>query len=295
MKNIALVLSSGGARGIAHIGVIEVLEENDFAITSIAGASIGALIGGFYASGQLEKYKKWICNLDKIDVLKLIDFTFSKQGFIKGDKLFNKLREIIDDYKLESLDIPFCAVATDIKKQEEYIFRSGSMFDAIRASIAIPTVLHPVYKEKQMLVDGGVLNPIPIDLVKRHDNDHLVAVNLNAIIDYEKPELDEKSENKTALLQEKIIKPIQEKIQSFLPESHKSQPKLGLFDLMNKSFDLTQDKLSKYILEKYPPDLLVDISRQACSTFEFYRANEMIAEGRRACKQALQNKGWLKA
>jgi NTE family protein len=179
-KNVALVLSSGGARGMAHIGVIDKLEENGFNITSVAGASMGALVGAFHASGDLQAYKEWILNLDKFDLFKLFDFTFSTQGFIKGEKVFKELKTFISDKKIEELPIPYVAVATDARHHKEIVIDKGSMYDAIRASVAIPTVLTPLYKDDMELIDGGVLNPLPINRIKRHDDDLLVVVNVSA-------------------------------------------------------------------------------------------------------------------
>ena len=146
-QKVALVLSGGGARGIAHIGVIEALEEQEFEISSVAGTSMGALIGGIYALGKLEVYKDWLCTLDKMKVFALIDFTLSGQGFIKGDKVFHKMRELIADANIEDLKIPYTAVAADILNKKEVVFTKGSVLDAIRASIAIPTVFTPVKLE----------------------------------------------------------------------------------------------------------------------------------------------------
>ncbi|MCK4793275.1 MAG: patatin-like phospholipase family protein, partial [Desulfobacteraceae bacterium] len=173
---IALVLGSGGARGLAHIGVIEEFEKQGFEINSVAGTSMGALIGGLYAMDKLHEYKDWVLTLDKVEVFNLIDFTFSSHGLIKGDKIINKMKTFLPDRNIEDLDIPFAAVATDITNEKEVVFTTGSVYEAVRASIAIPTVFTPVNKDNILLVDGGVLNPIPANRVKRIGNDILVAV-----------------------------------------------------------------------------------------------------------------------
>ncbi|RLD54901.1 MAG: hypothetical protein DRJ01_17410, partial [Bacteroidetes bacterium] len=144
MKNVALVLSGGGARGIAHIGVIEELEKQGFEIKSISGTSMGALVGGVYAVGKMQEYKNWIYTLDKFDVFKLVDFNVGIQGLIKGDRVFNKMKEFISDRNIEDLEIFYTAVAADIINNKEVVFTEGSVYNAVRASVAIPTVFTPV-------------------------------------------------------------------------------------------------------------------------------------------------------
>ncbi len=151
-----MVLSGGGARGIAHIGVVEELEKRGFEIRSIAGTSMGALVGGIYAVGKLQEFKNWLYTLDKLDVFKLIDFTLSSQGLIKGDRVFKKMKEFIPDKNIEDLKIHYAATATDIINNKEVVFNQGSIYDAIRASVAIPTVITPVKQDDTLLVDGGV-------------------------------------------------------------------------------------------------------------------------------------------
>ena len=174
-KNVALVLSGGGARGIAHIGVIEELEKQGFDIKSISGTSMGALVGGVYAVGKMQEYKNWICTLDKFDVFKLVDFTFSTQGLVKGDRVINKMKEFIPDINIEDLKIYYAATATDISRKEEVVFTKGSLYEAVRASISIPTVFTPVKTENSLLVDGGVINNVPINHVKRTKDDIIIA------------------------------------------------------------------------------------------------------------------------
>ena len=285
-KKVALVLSSGGARGLAHIGVIESLEANGYEITSIAGSSMGAVVGAFYACGKLQEYKKWAMNLDRYDVFKLIDFTFSVQGFVKGEKVFKTLETLIPDCKIEDLRIPFAAVVTDIHAKKEVIFTSGSMYQAVKASVAIPTVIKPVIIDGVEYIDGGVTNPIPIDHVKRHKGDILVVSNVNAIVPYVEEE---------TLVEIKQEESYNEKIQSFvakwgklLPGSSEVSKKLGFFDILNESIDLMQDRLTSLLLAKHSPDLSINISREICSTFEFYKAKKAIRIGSSACDEAIK-------
>jgi NTE family protein len=179
-KTVSLVLSSGGARGMAHIGAIEALEESGYEIVSIAGSSAGALIGGMYATGKLPKFKDWICNLDKIDVFSLMDFTISSRGFIKGDKVFGELKKLIADCHIEDLNIPFVCTAVEIPSGKEHVFRKGSLYAAIRASVSIPTVLTPAKIHGKEYIDGGILNPIPLSLLPKEKRGEIVlAVDLN--------------------------------------------------------------------------------------------------------------------
>jgi NTE family protein len=180
MKSISLVLGSGGARGYAHIGVIRALLEKDYDIKSIAGCSMGAVVGGFYAAGMLDEFEAWARSLSYLDVLKLVDISLLSNGAIRGDKLFNLLAEMLEDIQIEDLNIPFTAVATDLIKQKEIWFSAGSLEEAIRASSAIPSLLMPVIKGNRLLVDGAVLNPLPITPVVGDHAESIIAVDLSA-------------------------------------------------------------------------------------------------------------------
>jgi len=177
---VSLVLGSGGARGYAHIGAIEELVAQGFDIRSVAGSSMGALVGGVYAAGKLDAYRDWVKPLQRFDVLRLLDLTFSGGGLIKGDRIIEKLRELIGEIRIEDLPISYTAVAVDLLAQREVWFSRGSLFDAIRASIAIPTVLRPHHYQGRTLVDGGLLNPVPITPTLRDLTDCTIAVDINA-------------------------------------------------------------------------------------------------------------------
>ena len=178
-KRIALVLGSGGARGYAHIGVIEELEARGYEIACIAGCSMGAVVGGIYAAGKLNEYREWTQSLDYLDVLRLLDVSF-RLGAIRGEKVFGKIREIVGEINIEELPIPFTAVATDLTNQQEIWFQEGCLHQAMRASAAIPSLFTPVVQGKRMLVDGGLLNPLPIVPVVSSHCDLIIAVNLNS-------------------------------------------------------------------------------------------------------------------
>ncbi|MGM7284646.1 patatin-like phospholipase family protein [Pseudomonas guariconensis] len=178
-KRVALVLGSGGARGYAHIGVIEEIERRGYEIACIAGCSMGAVIGGIYAAGKLDEYRSWIESLDYLDVLRLVDVSF-RLGAIRGDKVFGQIRKIVGEVNIEQLSIPYTAVAADLTNQQEIWFQEGCLHQAMRASAAIPSLFTPVMQGNRMLVDGGILNPLPIVPVVSSHCDLIIAVNLNA-------------------------------------------------------------------------------------------------------------------
>ena len=178
-KDVALALSSGGARGLAHIGAIEELESNGYHITSIAGCSMGALIGGVYAAGKLEEFREWMKTIDRKKMLELTDFSFSINHLVKGNRIIEAIMDFVPDIAIEELPIPYCAVATDLKAGREVVIDKGSLFEAIRASISLPSFYEPVQRDDMILIDGGVINPIPLNRVKRIAGDILVGVDVS--------------------------------------------------------------------------------------------------------------------
>jgi NTE family protein len=283
-KDVALVLSGGGARGYAHIGAIKVLEEHGFRITSVAGTSMGALVGGIYAAGYLPQFEEWLISLDIKEVLRQIDFVISKKGFIKGKKIIDKIREIAPVRNIEDLSVPFCAVATNIQDETEIVFNEGDFFEAIRASISIPTVFQPYQIGETIYVDGGILNPLPVNRVRRSGNDLLVVVDVNASVPYEK----NRNESEFAEGNDHAdnVKQVRDKLARLMPD-HKTEG-MGLLYLSNKSIGIMTHKISELTLEKYKPDLLVSVSRESFNIFEFYKAKEIIREGEEATLNALK-------
>lgn len=285
-QKVALVLSGGGARGIAHIGVIEELEKQGFEITSIAGTSMGALVGGIHALGKLHSYKEWLCSLDKMSMFRLLDFSFTGQGLIKGDKLFNKLAELITDGNIEDLKIPFAAVAADIVNKKEVVFTKGSVLDAVRASIAIPTIFTPVSTDDGLLVDGGVINNLPIEHVTRRQGDILVVVNVNAAVPANEPT---HSEQDPPTKKNIYLDKIHEFSSIFQKKKqNRREEKYGYFDVINKTISLINYNSCQLVLEKYTPDILVNVSHECCATYDFYKGEEMIATGRNAALNSLE-------
>ena len=290
---IALVLSGGGARGIAHIGVIEELERRGYEIASVAGTSMGALVGGVYADDAMEAFKDWMLSLDKRKIFSLVDFTLGRQGMVRGDKVFNKMKDFIPDTLIENLRIPYVAVAVDLISKKEVVFREGSLFDAIRASVSIPTVLTPVKTADGLLVDGGVLNNIPVNHALRIPGDLLMVVNVNASIPVSRPEISAEEQEKQKHVYQKKIEEFQshlQKILSITPSDKQSQnheEKMGYFNLIDKTVTLMTDRLAQMLLKDYNPDLLIEVSHDACGTFDFYKAEEMVALGREAAHKSL--------
>ncbi|MCK4661649.1 MAG: patatin-like phospholipase family protein [Bacteroidales bacterium] len=283
---ISLVLSGGGARGIAHIGVIEELEKQGFEIKSISGTSMGALVGAVYSIGKMEEFKNWIYTMDKLEIFKFIDFTFSSQGLVKGDRVFEKMKEFIPDTNIEDLKIHYTATATDITNKKEVVFTKGSIYEAVRASIAIPTVFTPVKIENSLLVDGGVINPVPINHVKRTKGDILIVVHVNADVPVYMPSISIDEENKRQSKYRTKIEKFQNELNKI--NSKTKNEKLGYFKLINKTVGLLTYQISKMMIERYPPDILINVSRESCGIFDFYKAEELVEIGRHEAIESLK-------
>jgi NTE family protein len=285
-QKVALVLGSGGARGIAHIGVIRELINQGYEISSISGTSMGALVGGIYACGKLDEYESWLLTLGKMDVFNLIDLTLSTKGIIKADRVFKEMQKFIPDQKIEELPIKFAAVTADLKQKKEVVLTQGSLFDALRKSISIPLVITPVLKNDSLFVDGGILNPLPVNRVFRHTNDILIAVDLNAQIPYQKPKINHQESHFLDKFTNHKLAELQKKIAKFFPTTKKES--IGYFNLIGNTTDIMIYQISKLTLELTPPDIYIEISKQACGTFEFYRAAELIELGQKTTIDVLE-------
>lgn len=315
-NKVALVLGSGGARGYAHIGVIEALEARGFEIISIAGCSMGALIAGIYASGKLPEYREWVCDLDYLDVLKLVDVTWSPMGAMRANKVMSKLEALVGDMLIEDLPIPVTTVATDLVRQREVWFQNGSLLRAIRASIAVPGVITPVHLGDQVLVDGGLLNPLPImPILAAHEADFVVAVNVTAhspqpVTLEELLPCDDAHDSRTEFERNRDaniggwmsdVREATKRLWDGLggggdedeeEESADSRGKRewGKLDMILESFDITQAALAKYKIAGYPPDVLIEVPKTVCSTYEFHRAKDLIRLGRHLADEALERR-----
>ena len=288
-KTVSLVLSSGGARGLAHVGVIEELEKRGYEIIEIAGCSAGALVGGMYAAGKMPEFKDWICNLDRVDVFSLMDFTFSSRGFIKGEKVYSALKKVVPDCQIEDLSIPFSCNAVEIHTGKEYVFRKGSLYKAIRASGSIPSVFLPAKIEKNHFIDGGVLNPVPISLLSDPEETLVVVVDVNGLENEFIPPPQKDESGKQFISLPSWLKDYQSKMRQFFPDEKKAESKTAYssLELVTRSFDLLQDRFCELLLEKYPVGVKIKISRKQAGTLEFHRSAEMIEIGRLKAKEAL--------
>lgn len=287
-KSISLVLGSGGARGHAHIGVIRALEEQGFEVRNIAGSSMGALIGGIYAAGKLETYAEWAFQLERSDVVKLLDFSFDWKSIFKGERIFGVLKDLIGDRQIEDLDRGFTAVATSLDEQREVWLNEGSLFKAIRASSAVPGVFSPVEMDGRVLVDGGLVNPIPIAPTLNDSTDLTIAVNLNAMTPAHEragweekkslPQTDSEHRNKIAQF-----------IDQWFSSEGEEKNTVAAAEVLTRSIDVMQGAIARLKLAAYAPDEVIEIPREAASFFEFHRAEELVELGYEATCKALNS------
>lgn len=300
--SVALVLGAGGARGLAHIGVIEAIEARGLRIAAIAGSSMGALVGGIYASGRLPAYREWALALTRTDVFRLLDFGIGRPGLFTGDRLMEELQEIVGQHRIESLPIPFTAVATDLRAQREVWLTRGSLFDAIRASMAIPLVFTPVKLGGRELVDGGLLNPVPIAAMRQALADVVIAVDVNARVANahgHASQIADGGERESMRLP--VMVDAEESIEKetagsmfaqWFTRKAAEQAQTGLIDLMARSLDTMQGQLSRMQLAFDPPDILIRISRDSSFFYEFWRTRELIEIGRKQADDALDAAGY---
>jgi NTE family protein len=279
---VSLVLGSGGARGLAHIGVIDVLEEQGFLIESISGSSMGALVGGIYAAGELESYRNWVCALETFDMLRLLDFSFSGSAIFKGEKIINTLRELIGARNIEDLPISFTAVATELERGKELWFSKGPLFDAIRASIAFPTIFSAVEFEGRTLVDGGLMNPIPIAPTLHDITDLTIAVSLSG-----KDNKPDESPAPTPPASNKYHQMVVEFIDGLQNKNNDKQNDASFFEIISRSIDVMQNSIVRFMLAAYSPDILIEIPKDCCTIYEFDKAPELIEIGRSCTEKAI--------
>ena len=278
-KDVALALSSGGARGLAHIGAIEVLEEEGYHITSIAGCSMGALIGGVYATGKLEEFREWMKGIDRKRMLELTDFSLSLNHIVKGDRIIEAIMEFVPDVAIEDLPIPYCAVATDWVSGREVIFRTGSLFKAIRASISLPSFYKPVQRDGMILIDGGVVNPIPLNRVERHKDDLLIGVDVSGQ-DYKaqenmKHEISERRKSSKSLATQILNKLIPDNID------------FNYYTMLTRTSSMMIRQNAKLMTQLMNPDILVDIQMSRYGSFDYDKSERLIAIGRQKTQKAV--------
>ena len=278
-KNVALALSSGGARGLAHISAIEELEAQGYKITSIAGCSMGALVGGVYAAGKLNEFREWMKTIDRKKMLSLIDFSLSLNHIVKGTRIIEAIMEFVPDVNIEDLPIPYCAVATDLKAGKEVLFNKGSLFQAIRASISLPSFYEPVQRDDMILIDGGVINPLPLNRVKRQAGDILVGIDVSGH-DY-KAQWDEQQrltaiQKSDASLKTKIL-------DMLIPDNID----FNYYTVLSRASSLMIRQNSILMAQLMNPDILIDIQMNRYGTFDFDKSEKLIAIGRQKTLPAI--------
>lgn len=285
-KTVSLVLGSGGARGLAHIGVIQWLTENGYVIRSIAGSSMGALVGGIYATGKLEVYANWVAALERLDVVRLLDPSFGRAGLFKGERIMDVLRELIGDCTIQDLPVSFTAVATDLESGKEVWLREGKLFDAIRASIATPLVFTPFRYGGRQLIDGGLVNPIPIAPTLTDTTALTIAVSLSGAAEAKAPAPAAVAANSPGSYHERI--------RAFIESLHSPRPpdapSIGFYEVLVASMETMQNTIARLKLAAYSPDVAIEIPRNACAFHEFWRAKELIALGRERAGRAFAKK-----
>ncbi|ROO75896.1 NTE family protein [Vibrio crassostreae] len=288
VKTVSLVLGSGGARGLVHVGIIRWLIEHGYQIKSISGCSIGALIGGVYAAGKLDEFEEWVTSIDQSDMAMMLDFSWQSSGMFKGDKIIDTLRELIGEISIEDLPIPYTAVAANVADEKEVWLQSGSLFDAIRASISLPLFFTPHVINGEALIDGGVLNPVPIAPTFSDNTDFTLAVNLGGEPEMLQQEVTPVSlPTKESNLHEKVVHFIDN-----LGSSVKSKMSFNFaaYDIANQAFDAMQSTIARQKLAAYPADITLEIPRNACGTLEFDRSQEMIDRGYHLAQAKLGNR-----
>ncbi|KLO27571.1 patatin family protein [Mycobacterium haemophilum] len=312
---VGLALGSGGARGYAHIGVIEALRERGYDIVGIAGSSMGALVGGVHAAGRLDALAEWARSLTQRTILRLLDPSISAAGVLRAEKILDAVRDILGPVTIEQLSIPFTAVATDLLAGKSVWFQRGPVDEAIRASIAIPGVIAPHAVGGRLLADGGILDPLPMAPIAAVNAELTIAVSLNGsdVNDDRQAEPGVTTEwlnrmlrstsallDTTAarsLLDRPTARAVLSRFGASVPESETWSespgveppeiPKLGSFDVMNRTIDIAQSALARHTLAAYPPDVLIEVPRSTCRGLEFHRAADVIAVGRALATRAL--------
>ena len=325
-KNVALVLSSGGPRGFAYIGAIEALEEHGYTITSIAGTSIGSLVGGIYASGKLAEFKEWLYSLNAWEVFSLMDLSIGKNHFVKGERIIEAIMEIVPNVNIEDLHIPYRAVATDLYTGREVVFDHGPLFRAIRASISIPSLFRPVKYGLTTLIDGAIVNCLPLNRVERTEGDLLVAFDVNDV-DEEEINLILRQEHEARLMDKQFKLEVHEELLDVIHDfKHDTDMSLikrlkhagsrsmevlkGVFnyrrafneddsldygenyyDLLDRTFSLMNHKNTELMLELYKPDILVKMPFDSYGEISDYaKAREISDRGYQLMCEALKRR-----
>ena len=323
---MALALSSGGPRGFAYIGALEVLVERGYEVTAIAGTSIGALVGGVYAAGHLTEFKEWLLSLNTRKVFSLVDWSLSMSHLVKGEKIIEAIKEVVPDVQIEAMSIPFSAIATDLYTGEEVVFDKGDLFSAIRASMSIPSLFKPVQYGNTVLIDGHSSNCLPLNRVKRSPKDILVGFDTNyfdvniirsTIAEAQKITADYqvlqetkdaevkaltttiKSDETTSFWRKLVALgavryEAMREVRAFREEYVDTLPELdwesNFYGIIDRTFSIMNQHNSRLMTELCKPDILVQMPFDSYGDMSDYAlAGEIIEKGRELMSAALDN------
>ncbi|WP_457572471.1 patatin-like phospholipase family protein [Desulfovulcanus sp.] len=303
-QKIGLALGSGSARGWAHIGVIEALQEEGIDIDVVAGTSIGALVGAVFAAGKIKEFKEVILDLDWRKILSMLDVVFPKTGLLDGKKVAEFVQNYVEDREIDDFLLPFCAVCTDLKTGEEVRIFQGGVIEAVRASIAVPGIFTPVMMGQRCLVDGGLVNPVPVSVVRQMRADLVIAVDLNHDIVGKNLSIGPKKRDKSwrkkkkfrnkISVKDKVFQEVKEKIKNidvplfdsmrqWLVKEHMP----NIFDIMLTSINIMENQITQANLRLEQPDILIRPNLGYIKFMDFHRAEEAISEGYQAAKKAV--------
>ncbi|PZD71217.1 putative NTE family protein [Acaryochloris thomasi RCC1774] len=304
-QTVGLALGSGGARGWAHIGVLRALEEADIKIDYVAGTSIGAVVGAFYAIGELDALEEFVYPLDWKKIVSFLDVVFPRQGLLDGDKVYSLLAEHLRERQMEDTLTPFCCVSTNLTTRQAVCLDSGSMVDAVRASLSIPGIFTPAQREGSYLVDGGLVNPIPIDVVRNMGAEVVIAVDLNNslshseaeqnpdVISESKPDQEEyqprQGQTEMFASVERAYRTVQgtvqDKIDQWMPSD---DPSPNIFDVIGNSINVIEQGLARSNMDLHPPDILIEVDLQQIGIFDFHQATPAVKAGYAQMKGQLE-------
>lgn len=296
---IAVVLGAGGARGLAHVGVLEVLRERGYEVAGIAAVSMGAVVGAVHAAGKLDEFRDWTFGLGRRQVLRLLDFGFGFPGLIRGDRVIGVLRDMVGDLEIAELPVPFIAVATDLARMREVWLTRGKLFDAVRASMAMPMVFTPHVVAGRELVDGGLMSPLPIAATRQMVVDRVIAVDVNGPVSWLPAGIAARPDRAEAVAEPAIADGAPHRKgrsgmwRNFIDRNAAAPPddSRGPVDLMSRAYDTMQARMTRVQIAQDPPDLLIQVPGDAAMFHEFWRGRELVQIGRDAAARALDAAG----
>ena len=286
-KEISLVLSGGGARGIAHIGVIKHLEKKGYKIKHIGGTSMGAIVGGVYAQGKIKELEEYFLKLDAKKMIQLLDFSVGSPGLIKAEKILKELKKFLPVDLIEEVPLSFYCVATDLNARKEVVWKKGDMLTAIHSSFAIPFIFTPVMIEDKILVDGGVMNNIPINHINRDLLTIAVCANAGIPMDENLKKLSSPEEESYFEQKHFINKYLKKVLNFFGDHEEKEKKKPGYYEILDNTLHIMIENNSKNLIKRYPPDILVNLPRDIAGTFDFLKAENLIKAGEYIAEKAL--------